>query len=93
MEFLVHIIFRWPPELPLSERDALKAAERARGLELRRAGTIGRIWRLPGQQANIGIWRAVDATQLHHVLASLPLVDFMEIVVVPLAKHYLEDDT
>ncbi len=93
MEFLVQLDITFPPDLPRSERESLATAERARGLELRRSGMISRIWRIPGQRANVGVWRAADATQLHEALVSLPLFDFADIVVTPLACHYLESET
>jgi muconolactone D-isomerase len=93
MEFLVRISIGLPWEMPQAQRDALTAAEATRGLELRQAGTINRIWRVPGRRVNVGIWHAADATQLHDALASLPLFEFADIDVTPLATHYLEAGT
>jgi muconolactone D-isomerase len=93
MEFLVQIAIDFPHGLPRSERETLAAAERVRGLELKRSGIISRIWRVPGKRANVGVWQAADATQLHEALASLPLFDFADIAVTPLACHYLEAET
>lgn len=90
MEFLVRIDVRLPPDLAADVRAELTARERVRGTALREAGTIVRIWRIPGRQANAGIWRATDATELHDLLASLPLFPWMEIDVQALAVHPLE---
>lgn len=89
MEFLVRIEIGWPPMEP-ARRQQLEAAELARGSELRAAGTIARIWRLPGRTANAGIWRAADADQLHAAISSLPVFPWMDAEVTPLATHPLE---
>lgn len=90
MEFLVRIDVSLPPEMDAARRDALLAAELARGLELRRAGAIERIWRVPGGLRNVGVWRAADATELHEQLASLPAFPWLRADVTALATHPLE---
>lgn len=89
MEFLVEIEIEWPPVLSEAERTALLDAEAKRGRELRDAGSIVRIWRVPGRRANVGLWEAADATELHELLSSLPLFPWMSIHVRPLAVHPL----
>lgn len=89
--YLVRIEVRLPPEMPEEERRALLERERERGLELKRAGTIADIWRVPGRQANVGIWSAPSATALHEALTSLPVWRFTEIDVTPLADHPLTE--
>ncbi len=69
--------------------ELLVAAEREAGKRLVTAGAIGHIWRLPGRRANVGVWRAADATQLHGLLAQLPLWPWLDADVVPLARHEL----
>jgi muconolactone D-isomerase len=94
MEFLVRIEIALPAGMDPDERTALVEAEAARGKELRAAGTIVRIWRVPGRTANVGIWSAADATELHAAISSLPQFPWMSVTVEPLATHYLErDDT
>jgi muconolactone D-isomerase len=88
MEFLVQIAIS--PDVPEERRGELVARERARGQELIAAGTIVRIWRVPGRWANVGIWRAGDATELHDAISSLPMFPWMTVDVAPLAAHYLE---
>jgi muconolactone D-isomerase len=90
MEFLVRIEIDLPPDMDADRRAALTEAEAARGRELRDAGTIARIWRVPGRLANVGVWNAADATELHAAVASLPLFNWMSVTVEPLATHYLE---
>lgn len=87
MEFLVHIEVRWPPDGDLEEHARLVAAERVRARELVAAGTIRRLWRIPGRRANWGLWAAADATELHAALSSLPFFPWLDIQVHSLATH------
>lgn len=87
MEFLVRIEVGYPPDRPSEERDRLIAAEMERAEELAANGTIRRLWRLPGRWANVGIWRADDASALHEALSSLPFFPWLDITVTALAAH------
>jgi muconolactone D-isomerase len=93
IEFLVHIQISLPPDMDVEARSDLLERERKRGLELRGSGTIVRIWRIPGQFANVGVWEAADATELHAALSSLPLFPWMRAQVTPLATHHLESES
>ena len=42
---------------PIPSASALRAAELERGRELRQAGSIEAIWRIPGGLRNVGIWQ------------------------------------
>lgn len=90
MEFLVRVEVRLPAELAAEAREELTAREVARGKALQAAGSIVRIWRIPGRHANVAVWRAADPTELHELLTSLPLHPWMEIDVQALALHPLE---
>jgi muconolactone D-isomerase len=87
MEFLVEIQIDLPVDTPSDERDRLVGEEARRSRELGELGHLVRIWRIPGRWANVGIWQAEDATQLHQVLSSLPLFPWMDVQVRPLAAH------
>jgi muconolactone delta-isomerase len=87
MDFLVHITFTWPPGITADEQQRLITAEGVRARELAAAGTLKRLWRIPGQRANWGIWHAADATELHAALASLPMFPHLIATVHPLAVH------
>jgi muconolactone D-isomerase len=87
VEFLVSIVVEWPPDGDPEEKQRLVEAEGARARELAEAGTIKRLWRIPGRWANIGLWEADDATALHDALTSLPLHAWLDIDVQPLALH------
>jgi muconolactone D-isomerase len=90
MEFLVSIDVRTPHDLDPDRLTALQTAESARARELMAAGTLKRIWRIPGRRSNVSLYEAPDATALHAALSSLPLWPYMEIDVRPLAVHPLE---
>ena len=87
MEFLVHIEVRWPGDGDPAEFARLVAAERTRASELAAAGTIQRLWRIPGRRANYGVWTAPDATALHEAFSSLPFFPWLDIEVTALAEH------
>jgi muconolactone D-isomerase len=87
MEFLVRAENRLPADTPDEERTRLKKAERARADELRAAGSLKRLWRVPGRNATIGLYETADATELHEALASLPMFPWLDITVEAVATH------
>jgi muconolactone D-isomerase len=90
VEFLVRIEVGLPPDMPEDRRRQLLEAEAVRGRELIAAGSLVRIWRVPGRRANVSLYRAADATELHALIASLPLYPWLEVSVEALATHPLE---
>ncbi len=91
-EYLVQITISLPAEMSEERRAELAAAELQRGRELLAQGTIAQIWRLPGRQANVGIWASNSATELHARISSLPLYPWMTVEVTPLAVHPIEPE-
>ncbi|MEW2400846.1 muconolactone Delta-isomerase family protein [Streptomyces sp. NPDC046862] len=87
MEFLVRTENKLPVDTPDDLREKLRGAERERALELREAGILKRLWRVPGRNATIGLYEAADAAQLHDALVSLPMWKWMDITVEALATH------
>lgn len=87
MEFLVRFEAKPPADMPVEERERLRGLERARAAELREAGVLRRLWRVPGTRAVVGLWEAEDATALHDALASLPMFPWFNADVEPLATH------
>ena len=79
-----------PPDMDPGERARLTEAEAVRGRELIAAGSLRRIWRVPGRQANVAVYAAIDATELHALITSLPLWPWMNVRVEALAVHPLE---
>jgi muconolactone delta-isomerase len=87
VEFLVEIEIKWPPDGDEAAKAQLIEAESRRSRELSRAGRIVRLWRVPGRWANVGLWDATDASELHEAISSLPLYPWMVVSVRPLARH------
>lgn len=87
MEFLVEIEVNWPPDGDPTQHAALVEAEAVRAAELAVSGDIVRLWRTPGRRANVGVWSAADADELHRALTSLPFFPWLDIRVRPLAYH------
>jgi muconolactone D-isomerase len=87
MEFLVRSENRLPPDTPADTREELRKAERARAEELRAAGVLKRLWRVPGRTATIGLYEAADPADLHDALTSLPMSPWLDVTVEPLATH------
>lgn len=87
MEFLVRSENRLPPDTPDERRAELKAAERARAMQLRERGILKRLWRVPGRNATVGLYEADDPAQLHEALMSLPLSPWLDVTVEALATH------
>jgi muconolactone D-isomerase len=87
VEFLVRSENRLPAETPAERREELRTAERARAMELRAAGILKRLWRVPGRNATIGLYEAPDAAALHDALVSLPMSPWLDVHVEALAQH------
>jgi muconolactone D-isomerase len=87
VEFLVRSENRLPPETPAERRAELRSAERARAMELREAGVLKRLWRVPGRNATVGLYEADDPAALHDALMSLPMSPWLDVSVEALATH------
>lgn len=87
MEFLVRSENRLPPTTPPQQREELRAHERTRAQELRDAGILKRLWRVPGRNATVGLYEAGDPAQLHDALMSLPMAPWLDVTVEALATH------
>jgi muconolactone D-isomerase len=86
-EFLVRTETNLPAEMSDEVRLELRTAERARAGELRAAGHLRRIWRVPGRTGSVQLWDVPDATVLHEEISSLPQWRWMDIQVEALARH------
>lgn len=87
MEFLVRSENRLPPTTSPQQREELRASERTRAQELRDAGILKRLWRIPGRNATVGLYEAEDPAQLHDALMSLPMAPWLDVTVEALATH------
>jgi muconolactone delta-isomerase len=87
VDFLVNVRIAVPEHVPPTEVDQLREAEAARASKLADQGHLVRLWRVPGEWANWGLWRASGEPELRALLDSLPLRAFMTLTIHPLAQH------
>jgi len=87
MKYLVHMDVNLPADLAADKAAEIKATEKAYSQELQRSGKWPEIWRVVGEYANYSIFDVDSNDELHEILQNLPLFPYMEITVVPLAKH------
>jgi muconolactone D-isomerase len=87
MKYLVHMDVNIPADLPAHEAAEIKATEKAYSQELQRSGKWPEIWRVVGEYANYSIFDVDSNDELHEILQNLPQFRYMDISVVPLAKH------
>ncbi|AMR28292.1 muconolactone delta-isomerase [Hymenobacter psoromatis] len=90
MEFLLNITIHFTPDVAETTRQHLIQEEHTQAYLLQEQGHLVRIWRIPAQFGNWGLWRAEDATQLHALITGLPLYPWMQVAVHPLARHPLD---
>ncbi|MGW9403302.1 muconolactone Delta-isomerase [Arthrobacter sp. NPDC055585] len=87
MKYLVHMDVNLPADMPAQDASEVKAAEKEYSQQLQRSGKWPHIWRVAGAYANYSILDVDSNDELHEILQNLPLFPYMEISVVPLAKH------
>ena len=87
MEFLVRTRLQRPASATDEDVAAMMAAEKARAGELMAAGTLKKLWRVPGEWGAWVLYEAPDATAFHAAITSLPLFPWMTVEVHPLARH------
>lgn len=90
MEFLVEFEFNIPDGTTDAEVEERVAAEGGASAALAREGHLERLWRppvAPGERKAVGLYRAESQPQLDRLLGALPLSDWMQVNVTPLAPH------
>jgi muconolactone D-isomerase len=87
MLFHVRMDVSIPHDIDPGEREQLVAREKARALEVQRAGNWPHIWRIVGQYSNISIFDVASPGELHEIISSLPLFPYMRIDVTALTQH------
>ncbi|HEX4357408.1 MAG TPA: muconolactone Delta-isomerase [Pseudonocardia sp.] len=87
MLFHVRMDVAVPHDLDPAERDKLLATEKARAQELQRRGTWVHLWRVVGRYSNISVFDVASPDELHNILWTLPLFQYMHVEVTPLARH------
>ncbi len=87
MLYCVQMEVKIPDSLPAERVEAIKAAEKARAIEIQQSGKWPHLWRVAGRYANLSIFDVDSHDELHQLLSSLPLFPYMSIQVTPLARH------
>ncbi|MDF3883027.1 muconolactone Delta-isomerase family protein [Cupriavidus basilensis] len=87
MPFCTLMTVKLPPDLPAEKVQALRAAETALAQDYQRQGKLRHLWRVAGRAANVSVWDCVDADDFHATVSALPLFPYLEIEVLPLARH------
>jgi muconolactone delta-isomerase len=90
MEYLVEFTVRIPAGTGSTEVQERDHAEAAAAADLIRRGHLDRLWSVagpPGASRAVGIYRAAGDDDLQTLLHALPLDDWMDTAVTPLARH------
>ncbi|HEY2506766.1 MAG TPA: muconolactone Delta-isomerase family protein [Streptosporangiaceae bacterium] len=86
-EFLSEFSVSVPAGTANETVDDTNAREASRARDLAAEGHLRRLWRLPGPDHALGLWRAHDSDEMEAVLASLPLAAWMTVQTTPLTPH------
>jgi muconolactone D-isomerase len=90
MEFLVEFEVEVPNGTPETEVERRTRAEAAAAARLVDEGRLLRLWRrnaVADDTTAIGLYAADSEAQLDALLRALPLADWMQVTVIPLAQH------
>ena len=86
-EFLTTFTLAIPPGTPASLVDDAKAREANRARQLAGEGRLLRLWMLPEEGRSLGLWRASRVSEMHKILASLPLAGWLTVETLALSRH------
>ncbi len=90
MEFLVEFEVEVPDGTSESEVEQRKRAEAVAAAGLAAEGHLLRLWRPiadEGDPTAVGLYAADSRPELDALLRALPLADWMQVTVIPLAPH------
>jgi muconolactone delta-isomerase len=87
VEFLTTFRVSVPPETSPDTVAALTAGEARRARELADEGRLLRLWTLPGDDSNLGLWQASDGDRMRLILGSLPMAGWLGVETVRLTRH------
>lgn len=92
MLFMLRIEYTMPPHFTAAQAAEMRQAENDHARQLAERGTLVRIWRVVGTQANFSLWQSDTLEALHVELSCLPMFPFLKITVTPLIEHPLAAD-
>jgi muconolactone delta-isomerase len=90
MEFLVEFEVEVPNGTPETEVEERTRAEASAAARLVDEGHLLRVWRrdaVADDTMVIGLYAAESEAQLDSLLGALPLADWMQVTIIPLAPH------
>ena len=90
MEFLVEFEVNVPAGTPESEVKDRERGEAVAAAKLVDDGQLVRLWKLPvagGATRALGLYRADSEAELDGLIVALPLYEWMNVTVTPLAPH------
>jgi muconolactone delta-isomerase len=90
MEFLVEFEVEVPDGTSETEVERRKGAEAVAAAGLAAEGHLLRLWRRTAAASDpmaVGLYAADSRAELDALLGALPLADWMQVTVVPLAPH------
>lgn len=87
VEFLTTLTVAVPPGTPSELVEDVYSREGNRSRELAEHGQLLRMWSLPGERRTLADWEVRDVEQLHEILASLPLAEWLAVETVPVTRH------
>jgi muconolactone delta-isomerase len=90
MEFLVEFEVEVPNGTPETEVEERTRAEASAAARLVDEGHLLRVWRraaVADDTMVIGLYAAESEAQLDSLLGALPLADWMQVTIMPLAPH------
>jgi muconolactone D-isomerase len=90
VEFLVEFEVEVPNGTPASEVEQRTRAEASAAARLVDEGHLLRLWRRTAARddtSTIGLYAADSEAQLDGLLRALPLADWMQVTIIPLAPH------
>jgi muconolactone D-isomerase len=95
MEFLVEFEIEVPEGTPDDEVEQRTRAESIAAARLADEGSLLRIWKraaVADDPTVIGLYRADSADELDGLLRALPLADWLNVAIIPLAPHPNDPD-
>ncbi|WP_315986698.1 muconolactone Delta-isomerase family protein [Streptomyces sp. STR69] len=86
-EFLVTLVVELPYGTSGEGLEEMTTRDDDRACDPAAEGHLIRLWRLPGEGRNLGLWHAAGAGQMRDVLRSLPPADWLTVETMPLTRH------
>lgn len=87
MLYMVKMILTKPAHISEEEFQDLREREREYARARQREGTWKHLWRIAGKHGNYSVFDVDSNDELNDVLWGLPLFEYIDFEIAPLAKH------